>query len=55
MIDMSESLLLTLVKETAEKHGCRLIDVDFDNHVLNLDGPDEAVEACAAALAKLLD
>lgn len=52
---MEDALFFTLLKETVEKHGCHLVDVDFENHRVNLDGPDEAVEACAMALAKLFD
>ncbi|MFZ7128463.1 MAG: hypothetical protein ACOWWM_20100 [Desulfobacterales bacterium] len=52
---MDSSVFLTLVKETAEKHGCRITDVDLENHVLNLDGPEDAMEACARALANLLE
>ncbi|MDJ0722607.1 MAG: hypothetical protein QNJ04_13310 [Desulfobacterales bacterium] len=44
-----------MVKTTVENHGCTIVDVDLENHVLNLDGPDEAVEACALAIANLVD
>jgi len=43
-----------MLKETVEKHGCTIVDVDFDAHVINLDGPEEAVEACAMALENLI-
>jgi hypothetical protein len=52
---MDDSMFLNLVKNTVERHGCRLVDVDFDDRVVNLDGPDEAMENCAIALAALLD
>jgi hypothetical protein len=52
---MDDTLFLNMVKTTAEKHGCRIVDVDLENHILNLDGPDEAVDACARAIAALVD
>jgi acetolactate synthase small subunit len=51
---MEEQAFLNLIKMTAENHGCRIVDVDLENHVLNLDGPDEAVDACARAIADVL-
>jgi hypothetical protein len=43
-----------MVSNIVEKHGCKIVDIDYDNKVLNLDGPDEAVAACARALAEML-
>ncbi len=43
-----------MVANIAEEHGCKIIDLDFETLVLNLDGPDEAVAACARALAEVL-
>lgn len=51
---MDETMFLNLVKTTAENHGCTLVDVDLENHVINLDGPDEAVANCARAIADLV-
>jgi hypothetical protein len=52
---MDDTVFINMVKTTVEKHGCKIIDVDLENHVLNLDGPDESVAACAQAIAKLVD
>ncbi len=52
---MDDTIFLNMVKTTVEKHGCTIVNVDLENHVLNLDGPDEAVEACALAIANLVD
>lgn len=52
---MDDTLFLNMVKTTVEKHGCKIIAVDLENHVLNLDGPDESVAACAHAIAELID
>jgi hypothetical protein len=45
---------LNVLKITVEKHGCHIVDLDLENHVINLDGPDENVHACAAAIANLM-
>ena len=52
---MSEDYFFTLVSNVVEKHGCKIKDVDFENQVLHLDGPDEAVSDCAKALAEFFD
>jgi hypothetical protein len=49
-----ETTFLNLVKHAVEKHGCRLVDIDLDNHYINIDGPDEALAECARALADLV-
>lgn len=51
---MDDIAFLNLLKLTVENHGCRIVDLDLDNHVVNLDGPDDAVNACALAIAKLV-
>ena len=50
---MDETAFVNLLKMTVENHGCTIVVFDFKNHVINLDGPDEAVEACAHAIAEL--
>ncbi len=52
---MDDTIFLNMVKTTVEKHGCTIVDVDLENHVLNLDGPEESVDACARAIANLVD
>jgi len=52
---MEESTFLNMLKMTVENHGCTIVDLDFDNHVINLDGPEDAVDACARAIADLVD
>jgi hypothetical protein len=53
METMTNEQFFSLLKDTVEKHGCRIVDIDLKNHNINLDGPDEAVEACSIALANL--
>ena len=51
---MDAAVFLNLIKATVEKHGCRIVDLDIENHTINLDGPDEKVNACAKAIAELV-
>ena len=50
---MDETAFLNLLKMTVENHGCSIVDLDIDRRIINLDGPDEAVGACARAIAEL--
>lgn len=52
---MEESTFLNMLKLTVESHGCTIVDFDFENHVINLDGPEDSVNACARAIADLVD
>lgn len=51
---MDETIFLNLLTATVEKHGCRILDLDLENHIINLDGPDEKVHACAEAIAEFM-
>ena len=51
---LNDTTFFTLLKQTVEKHGCTIVDVDFETHVINLDGPEDAVHACALALENLM-
>lgn len=53
--DNTDGNFVSMVAHIVEKHGCKIVDIDLENKVLNLDGPDEAVAACARALAEMLD
>jgi UDP-3-O-acyl-N-acetylglucosamine deacetylase len=55
MMDSENSQMLSMIVNTVEKLGCKLADVDLDNHVINLEGPEKNKEACAKALAQILD
>jgi len=52
---LDDTAFFTVLQQTVEKHGCTIVEVDFESHVINLDGPDEAVEACAIALENLIN
>lgn len=51
---LRDDQLLTIVNAVAEEHGCRLADIDFENHILNIEGSEEAKTRCALALEKVL-
>jgi hypothetical protein len=51
---LKDEQLLTIVKNVVEQNGCRLIEIDFDTHTLNIEGPDEAQARCALALEEVL-
>ena len=46
---------LDIIVKTIEQHGCKLVDIDLDNHILNIEGPEAAQVECALALEKLLN
>ncbi|MGD8702694.1 MAG: hypothetical protein PVH26_09655 [Desulfosarcina sp.] len=54
MTIMDEATFLNVLKMTVEKHGCTIVDLDLENHIINLDGPEDAVGDCARAIAELV-
>jgi len=54
MSEMREDQLLTNVKNVVEQNGCRLVEIDVEKHILNIDGPEEAQARCAIALQDVL-
>ena len=51
---LKDEQLLTIVKNVVEQNGCHLVDIDFDNHILNIEGSDDAQARCALALEEIL-
>ena len=51
----SDTLVVNLLKEAVESEGCYLTDVDFENFVIKVNGPDDVVSDCARAVAEILD
>ena len=51
---MNDTNFLNLIKHTVESHGCHIVDIDLEKHIINLDGPDEAVADCARAISELM-
>ena len=54
MRELREDQLLTIVKNVVEQHGCRLVDIDFETHSLNIEGSEDAQAECALALERVL-
>jgi len=54
MTELTEAQLLTIVKNIVDQHGCRIADIDLENHILDIDGPPEARAECALALQAVL-
>ena len=54
MTKLNDAQLLTVVKNLVEKHGCQLVDIDFENFSIEIEGPDDAKADCARALADVL-
>ena len=54
MKELREDQLLTIVKTVVEQNGCTLAEIDFEKHILNIDGPEEAQARCAVALQDVL-
>jgi len=50
---MDESKFFSVLKATVESNGCTIIDMDMENHYINLDGPDDAIAACVKAIGEL--
>ena len=50
-----EIVIVNLLKQAIEAEGCELAQVDFENNILRVEGPDEVVPACARAVADIID
>jgi hypothetical protein len=50
-----EIVIVNLLKQAVEAEGCELAQVDFENNILKVKGPDEIVPACARAVADIID
>jgi hypothetical protein len=54
MSELTDDQILTIVKNVVEQHGCKLVDFDLENQVINIEGPEEAKAECALALQEVL-
>ena len=50
-----ETVIVSLLKQAVETEGCELSEVDFENNILKVEGPDEVVPACARAVADIIE
>ena len=51
----SETIMVNLLKQAVESEGCHLSEVDLENLVIKVNGPDGVVSNCARAVAEILD
>ncbi len=54
MAELDSAQMVTIVTQIVEKHGCRLVDIDLENKILNIEGSEEAKTQCALALQEVL-
>jgi hypothetical protein len=53
--ESSDIIAVKLPKKAVESSGCRLSEVNIENLVIKVKGPDDVVNACARAVAEILD
>lgn len=51
----AEAKMLTMVNLIAGNHCCKVVDVDFDKHIINLSGSKEAEHDCAVAIGDYIE
>lgn len=54
MTELDKFQVLQIVSNIVQKHGCTLLELDIDNHVINIDGPEEARVTCAMEIEAAL-
>ena len=53
--ESADTIVVSLLKEAVESEGCNLSEVDLENYVIKVNGPDNVVGDCARAVAEILD
>jgi phage tail tube protein FII len=53
--DSPNIIAVNLLKQAVESKGCHLSEVDIENMILKVNGPDDVVSDCARAVAEILD
>ncbi len=51
---LSEDQLINAISIIASSYGCRIVDIDFANHTINLEGSPESEISCAVEIEKVL-
>jgi hypothetical protein len=46
--------VLGLVSQIVAKHGCKIVEIDLENHILNIEGPEDKQVECALEIEKIL-
>ena len=51
---MTEQLILTLLVNIIQKHGCSIRDIDLEKNIIDIDGDIDNLVECAAEMDELL-
>ena len=51
----AEAKMLTMINLIAGNHHCKVIDIDFDKHIINLSGDKESEHDCAVAIGDYIE
>ncbi len=51
----SQTIAVNLLVEALESEGCQLAEIDFENLLIKVHGPDEVIGDCARAVAEILE
>jgi len=54
MTDLTEDQMIQIIAAIVTRHGCRILKMDVQNQILDIDGPEEAKLACARELEMFL-
>jgi len=44
MVTLDKLQILQIAKEICTKHRCKIVEIDFDTHVINIEGPPDEPE-----------
>ena len=53
--ESTDTIVVSLLKEAVESEGCHLSEMDLENLIIKVNGPDDVVSDCARAVAEILD
>lgn len=54
-LQLNKSQTLQIIANVCQKHGCEIVKMDFDRHILDLEGTEDARVKCTEELHALLD
>ncbi len=52
---LNKTETLQIIAHVCQRYGCEIIRLDFDRHILDLDGPADARKKCMQDLEVFLD
>jgi hypothetical protein len=55
MTELDKFQIMQIITNIVQKHGCELLELDIDNQIINIDGPEEARIACAMEIEAALE